>query len=161
MERFAYYMLEQIECVLPTGQTLTNIAGKTDRYVLFKVGPILIVSVSIDLVLVNVVTVGQHACTFARTQARAYACTHMNTHACTRTHGVACMHTHTHTLAHSHSLTRTLAHSLTLTLARSLSRSSLTHTHARTHTHTQCMHVLVHARAHTLSRLYRMYEKIN
>ena len=56
MEMFAYYMLDQIDCVLPTGQTLMNIAGKTDRYVLFKVGPVLIVSVSV-ICAVNNVTV--------------------------------------------------------------------------------------------------------
>ncbi|KAK2180534.1 hypothetical protein NP493_439g03023 [Ridgeia piscesae] len=66
MEMFAYYMLEQIGCVLPTGQTLTNIAGKTDRYVLFKVGPVLIVShgmgiPSIQIVLHEIIKLVHHA----------------------------------------------------------------------------------------------------
>ena len=46
MEAFAHFMVDEIQEKLPTGQTLTNIAGKTDRYVLFKVGPVLICSVS-------------------------------------------------------------------------------------------------------------------
>ncbi|KAI0207716.1 Uridine phosphorylase 2 [Lamellibrachia satsuma] len=66
MEMFAYYMLDQIDCVLPTGQTLMNIAGKTDRYVLFKVGPVLIVShgmgiPSIQIVLHEVIKLIHHA----------------------------------------------------------------------------------------------------
>ncbi len=47
MENFAIHMLEELRITLPAGQALVNIAGATDRYALFKAGPVLAASVSI------------------------------------------------------------------------------------------------------------------
>ena len=47
MERFAYFMLKELGLTLPAGQTLVNIAKATDRYALYKIGPVLAASVSI------------------------------------------------------------------------------------------------------------------
>ena len=49
MEKFANYMLQELNYGLPTGQALINIAGATDRYAMYKVGPVLSVSVSTRL----------------------------------------------------------------------------------------------------------------
>lgn len=46
MEIFAHYMLKELKLKLPAGQTLMNIAGATDRYALYKAGPVLSASVS-------------------------------------------------------------------------------------------------------------------
>ena len=46
MERTAHFMLKELEVPLPTGYDLTNIASATDRYALYKAGPILLASVS-------------------------------------------------------------------------------------------------------------------
>ena len=140
-------MLDQIGCVLPTGQTLTNIAGKTDRYVLFKVGPILIVSVSIDLVLVNVVTVGQRACacTYAHVHAQMHVCTHM--HMCTHTHIHVCMPPPQHTQG------RTIYHTCTYGSDARTDARTHTHTHTRTHTHT-LTHIHTCTDAHTHTHTY-------
>ena len=51
MENFAQYMLSQLQYTLPAGQALVNIAGATDRYALYKVGPVLAVSVSTSVSL--------------------------------------------------------------------------------------------------------------
>ena len=47
MERFAHFMIKELKYKLPAGQTIHNIAGATDRYALYKVGPVLMASVSI------------------------------------------------------------------------------------------------------------------
>ncbi len=46
MEAFAQFMLNELGMILPAGQDLVNIAGATDRYALYKVGPVLAASVS-------------------------------------------------------------------------------------------------------------------
>lgn len=40
--------MEELDIPLPTGQALSNIASATDRYALFKVGPVLLASVSVE-----------------------------------------------------------------------------------------------------------------
>ncbi|KAL8560723.1 hypothetical protein ACOMHN_063027 [Nucella lapillus] len=44
MRKFADYMVEALKYKLPAGQGLVDIAGGSDRYVLYKVGPVLSVS---------------------------------------------------------------------------------------------------------------------
>ena len=39
-------MMKELEYSMPAGQDLVNIAGATDRYALYKVGPVLAASVS-------------------------------------------------------------------------------------------------------------------
>jgi len=46
MEKFAHYMVGQLNEKIPAGMTLCNISHGSDRYVLYKVGPVLSVSVS-------------------------------------------------------------------------------------------------------------------
>ena len=46
MEKFAQYMLQELGYQLPAGQALVDIAKATDRYALYKVGPVLAASVS-------------------------------------------------------------------------------------------------------------------
>ena len=46
MQKFAEYMVKALDFKLPAGQGLVDIAGGSDRYVLYKVGPVLTVSVS-------------------------------------------------------------------------------------------------------------------
>ena len=46
METYAKHMLQALKITLPAGQALVNIAGATDRYALFKAGPVLAASVS-------------------------------------------------------------------------------------------------------------------
>ena len=46
MQKFAEYMVEALDYKLPAGQGLVDIAHGSDRYVLYKVGPVLSVSVS-------------------------------------------------------------------------------------------------------------------
>ena len=46
IKNFAFYMLDQLELKLPTGQTLVNLIEGTDRYVMYKTGPVLCVNVS-------------------------------------------------------------------------------------------------------------------
>jgi len=47
MEDFAQFMLKQLEYQLPAGQALGNISGASDRYAMYKVGPVLAISVGI------------------------------------------------------------------------------------------------------------------
>lgn len=47
MESFAYYIMKEIGHKLPTGTTLQDISQYSYRYSMFKVGPVLCVSVSI------------------------------------------------------------------------------------------------------------------
>lgn len=49
MEKFANFMLDKLDLKLPAGQQLINIAKATDRYALYKVGPVLAASVSISV----------------------------------------------------------------------------------------------------------------
>jgi len=49
MERFAQFMLKELRYNLPAGQDLVNIAGATDRYALYKVGPVLAASHGIGM----------------------------------------------------------------------------------------------------------------
>jgi len=49
MELFAKYISQEIGTIMPAGTSLTNIAGATDRYVLFKTGPVLIASHGIGI----------------------------------------------------------------------------------------------------------------
>jgi len=44
MESFAHFVKEELKLVVPTGCTLTNIAAGTDRYSMFKIGPVLSIS---------------------------------------------------------------------------------------------------------------------
>ncbi|ESO90089.1 hypothetical protein LOTGIDRAFT_218127 [Lottia gigantea] len=44
MKKFAEFMVEELNYKLPAGQTLCNIAHGSDRYVLYKVGPVISVS---------------------------------------------------------------------------------------------------------------------
>lgn len=46
MERFAGHLLAEMGFRLPAGQGITNIACDTDRFAMYKVGPVLAVSVS-------------------------------------------------------------------------------------------------------------------
>ena len=46
MEKFAFYMVDQLQFKLTPGQTLFDISKGSDRYVLYKVGPVISVSVS-------------------------------------------------------------------------------------------------------------------
>ena len=53
MEAFAYFMAEQLKYGIPAGQTLVNIAKATDRYAMYKVGPVLALSVSIPQAVIH------------------------------------------------------------------------------------------------------------
>lgn len=44
MEKFAFYLVDKLKHKMTAGQTLCNIAGGSDRYVLYKVGPVISVS---------------------------------------------------------------------------------------------------------------------
>jgi len=44
MESFAHYIKNELNLMIPTGCTLTNIAAGTDRYAMFKIGPVLSIS---------------------------------------------------------------------------------------------------------------------
>ena len=46
MEKFAFYMVKELQFKLTAGQTLYDISHGSDRYVLYKVGPVISVSVS-------------------------------------------------------------------------------------------------------------------
>lgn len=46
MRSFAEYMVKALNYKMPAGQDLCDIAHGSDRYVLYKVGPVLSVSVS-------------------------------------------------------------------------------------------------------------------
>ena len=46
MEKFAYFMVGQLGEKLPAGMELCDISHGSDRYVLYKVGPVLSISVS-------------------------------------------------------------------------------------------------------------------
>jgi hypothetical protein len=46
MEQFAYYIMEQIGHKLPAGTTLQDISQYSYRYCMYKVGPVLSISVS-------------------------------------------------------------------------------------------------------------------
>lgn len=47
MEKFAHHIKDQLQIELPTGCNLIDITEKTNRYSIYKVGPVLSVSVSI------------------------------------------------------------------------------------------------------------------
>lgn len=47
MKEFAYYIMEEIGHKLPTGTMLQDISQKSYRYSMYKVGPVLCISVSI------------------------------------------------------------------------------------------------------------------
>ena len=51
MLKFAYFIAKEINYKLPPGQDFSNIAHGSDRYVLYKIGPVLSVSVSLLLLL--------------------------------------------------------------------------------------------------------------
>lgn len=53
MEQFARFMMKELKYSMPAGQDIVNIAGATDRYALYKVGPVLSASVRISFVLLN------------------------------------------------------------------------------------------------------------
>lgn len=46
MEQFAYFIMHEIGCELPSGTILNDISKSSHRYAMFKVGPVLSVSVS-------------------------------------------------------------------------------------------------------------------
>lgn len=47
MEQFAYRLMEEISYKIPTGTTLQDISRYSYRYSMYKVGPVLCISVSI------------------------------------------------------------------------------------------------------------------
>lgn len=47
MEQFAYYIMDEIGYELPPGTLLNDISKHSHRYAMYKVGPIMSVSVSI------------------------------------------------------------------------------------------------------------------
>lgn len=49
MKKLADRLVEELPYNMPTGHALCNIAGGSDRYVLYKVGPVLTASVSMML----------------------------------------------------------------------------------------------------------------
>lgn len=51
MEKFAYYIMDEIGYKLPTGTTLQDISRFSYRYSMFKVGPVLSISVRYTLTL--------------------------------------------------------------------------------------------------------------
>ena len=44
MESFAHFVKNELNLMIPTGCTLTNIAAGTDRYAMYKIGPVLSIS---------------------------------------------------------------------------------------------------------------------
>lgn len=48
MEQFAYFIMEEIGHKLPAGTTLLDISQYSYRYSMYKVGPVLSISVSIS-----------------------------------------------------------------------------------------------------------------
>jgi uridine phosphorylase len=44
MESFAHFIKNELNLSIPTGCTLTNIAAGTDRYAVYKIGPVLSIS---------------------------------------------------------------------------------------------------------------------
>lgn len=66
MESFAYFMMEELKYDIPAGQTLFNIAKATDRYAMYKVGPVLALShgmgiPSVSILLHEVMKLLHHA----------------------------------------------------------------------------------------------------
>ncbi|XP_013395409.1 uridine phosphorylase 1 [Lingula anatina] len=66
MQSFAYLLVEELGHQLPAGQTLVNITKATDRYSMFKVGPVLSVShgmgiPSISIMLHEIIKLLSHA----------------------------------------------------------------------------------------------------
>lgn len=66
MEKFAYYMVDQLKFKLTPGQTLYNISKGSDRYVLYKMGPIISVShgmgiPSLSILIHEILKLLQHA----------------------------------------------------------------------------------------------------
>jgi uridine phosphorylase len=66
MENFAHQMLKELKYNLPAGQALVNIASATDRYALYKVGPVLAAShgmgiPSISIMLHELIKLVHHA----------------------------------------------------------------------------------------------------
>jgi uridine phosphorylase len=57
MEQFAYFIMKEIEYELPPGTILNDISKSSHRYAMFKVGPILSVSVSVAKNLILLVSV--------------------------------------------------------------------------------------------------------
>ena len=55
MKKFAFFMADQLKYKIPAGQTLEDIARGSDRYVVYKVGPVLSVSVSELVIIILVV----------------------------------------------------------------------------------------------------------
>lgn len=49
MENFAHYIMKEIGHKLPTGTALADISQYSYRYSMYKVGPVLSISVSISL----------------------------------------------------------------------------------------------------------------
>lgn len=52
MENFAYYIMKEIGHKLPTGTTLSDISQYSYRYSMYKVGPVLSISVRETIKLV-------------------------------------------------------------------------------------------------------------
>lgn len=66
MKKFAFYMVDQLKFKLTPGQTLYNISSGSDRYVLYKVGPVISVShgmgiPSLSILIHEVLKLLQHA----------------------------------------------------------------------------------------------------
>lgn len=66
MEKFAFYMVDQLKFKLTPGQTLFDISKGSDRYVLYKVGPVISVShgmgiPSLSILIHEILKLLQHA----------------------------------------------------------------------------------------------------
>ncbi len=79
MERFAQTMLQALQIPLPAGQALVDIAGATDRYALFKAGPVLSASVRIHSSgAVDTLLVQKRPLAFFRTSLRNVVLVHLH-----------------------------------------------------------------------------------
>lgn len=51
MEKFAHMVREDLDIIMPIGATLCDIAIHSYRYSMYKIGPVLAISVSINYVI--------------------------------------------------------------------------------------------------------------
>ena len=54
MKKFAFFMVDELKVKLSAGHTLCDISGGSDRYVLYKAGPVISVSVSTFRCMLNI-----------------------------------------------------------------------------------------------------------
>jgi uridine phosphorylase len=62
MEQFAYFIMEEIGHKLPAGTTLLDISQYSYRYSMYKVGPVLSISVSFNTRLYKVLIHTNESC---------------------------------------------------------------------------------------------------